>query len=195
MSTSPLEAIELCDTDYSYAAEHKYAVKYMSDNLSLFSKEIVAYIAGFVVKTMENKIQCCICLSALREDNEGIQSSLIHCENCGGLIFIVYICNMVESMIRFQINTSPLGQFNKQISDIICAKVLNSFVGKEIFKTLEKHSLAQSFQDNHILYLIKSTVYLYIKIRLHHTTKSYSEKLHKNIIRHRNLKTTLFLGQ
>lgn len=50
-------------------------------------------------------------------------------------------------------------------------KVLNNFIGHNLFQTLENHTFEQSAFDNHIVYLIRSICQKYIKIRLHLITQ------------------------
>lgn len=196
-STSPLESV-FEEERKQINDEHNYILQFTPNNLSLFTKEVVGYIAGFVVKKLEQKIKCAVCIHALRAD-ERMQSSLFSIKNREGLIFpskdVINVCSLVEAKIRQCLCATGLKNFNKKMIGNVGSSVLSSFLEKDIFKTLYIHCYNQSFDNNHMLYLIRAICDIYVDIRLHHSTKLFTEQLHKTNIRQHNLKTTLFLGQ
>lgn len=175
--------------------EHAYSKKEMKD-LGEFGEEIVKYIAGYVSRSIQEKIVCEECCAALTDINTS--ASLIAAKNRGGLVYpsndVVTICIQVERYIRRFLNTCGVSKINKSVILGIKSHVLKYCLDKSIFSQLFKHSLNFDFNDNHLYHLINLVVETYFKVRIHHTCKLKASKEVGISTRHKNNKLTLFKG-
>ena len=74
--------------------------------LNDYVENVVTYIAGFVVKSLSNKLHCEICVSALT--NKNIENKkfaqLINMKTKGGLTYpsedVIFVCQKAEKLFR-----------------------------------------------------------------------------------------------
>lgn len=172
---------------------------YFSDTriITEFSEQIIAYIAGFIVKYLYNKIRCENCLSSLQStDNNKRIFSLINFKNKYNLIFpsidIFNVCKKCEIVLRFALkeNENALMQYKFSIS-YLTSQVLPYFLHNDnIFSELINHSIEQNPLSNHRIHLIKCICEKYFSVRLFYISKQ-SKKV---TLRHHYNKITLFSG-
>jgi len=75
--------------------------EYIFDNsLSMFTREIVIYLSGFIVHKLNSKIKCDVCISALHGDKNNFLKSLIDLKDNDGLTYpssdVINICIQTE---------------------------------------------------------------------------------------------------
>jgi len=139
---------------------------------SAFIDDIVAYIAGFVVRKLKKNILCLVCAAELESESSG--SQLLNRKNRGGLVkasnSVIQICRIGERTVR------EFKQIDKPntVSKITLSamKYINM---EKYFINLSTHILDQEPLNNHLLQLIKYILNYYITIRLHHINKSTNE--------------------
>jgi len=164
----------------SYINDHDYIYTQNIYNFSNFSKEIIIYIAGFVVHKLSSTIKCDKCLKALcSNDKESFLNSLITLKNKegdkGGLNYpsddVIIICLQTEKILK------SLNYENRQIHTLfIQSKVLYHFYNSNIFSSLESHSLeSNSPLTDHVTLLIKSISSTYIKLKVNYNLKSHND--------------------
>lgn len=181
------------DHDYIYT-QNIYINIY---NFSNFSKEIIIYIAGFVVHKLSSTIKCDKCLKALcSNDKESFFNSLITLKNKegdkGGLNYpsddVIIICLQTEKILK------SFNYENRQINTLfIQSKVLYHFYNSNIFSSLESHSLeSNSPLTDHVTLLIKSISSTYIKLKVNYNLKSHNDN---PSLRMWYNKLTLFRGE
>lgn len=176
--------------DHDYFATGTY--------LSEVAIHIVVYIAGFVVRHLEKRLNCEPCLSVLRGDGSHVAYSLTHRKSRGWLVLpsndVVDICVCAEKVFRCHTTGNskvPLKNlFFKCVSE-----VLGEFIFKPVFKELADHMKNQHPLDNHMILLIKAIATRYLLTRQKHATKRISDALHENKIRTTYTKLVLFKGQ
>ena len=142
------------------------------------------------------------CITAVTENNTTGNYKLVNSKDRGGLIYVNssvrIVCEMTESTIKKLFLVSPgFVPKIKNINAVVITNVLKHVVQKYdyCFESLKDHSLSCSPLSNHQLELIKLISSCYLKIRMHHTAKSLSEKLDKTKIRKLLSKLILFKHQ
>jgi hypothetical protein len=169
--------------------------------LSLFVRNIVVYISGFVSDAVAKKTTCPSCVLALcgSETDETISLmqdyTLITEKNNGGLVLpssdVVQVCKIAELEIR-------RAQSNG-IQSITGSEVVKSISMRcnqpEIFTTLRlENSADHPLFSGHVLSLIRSVAKEYVKIRLHHMSKEASLANCPTTIRSKCTKVIHFSG-
>lgn len=109
----------------------------------IFTKEIVIYIAGFVVHKLSSTVHCQTCLQSLRSSNkEQFCNSLIAFKNRGGdkggLNYpsddVILICLQTEKVMKsFNYQNKPIKILFLQ------SQVLKHFYNSYIFNSLKSH--------------------------------------------------------
>jgi len=181
----------------SYINDHDYIYTQNMYNFSSFSKEIIIYIAGFVVHKLSSTIKCDKCLKSLcSNDKESFLNSLITLKNKegnnGGLNYpsddVITICLQTEKFLK------SFNYENHQVNTLFLqSKVLYHFFNSNIFSSLKSHSLeSNSPLTDHVTLLIKSISFTYIKLKVNYNLKSHNDK---PSLRMWYNKITLFRGQ
>lgn len=177
-STVPMRSlIELSNgsddyLDDSSLQDHDYI--FNSRNLTEYTENVVEYIAGFIVRHLNKKLNCEICLSALQGSNISA-CSLTQFKNRGGLIIpapdVIQICILVEKEIRHTIATKILSTkiVSKETFLKISINVLNKLLFKNMFSTLIHHQ--------HYSILPKAVIETYLHIRFFYITRTNNEQI------------------
>lgn len=129
-----------------------------------YNSEVVTYIAGYVIKTIKNKIKCDMCRQSLESKENN--SLLLKIKNRRGLLLpspqVITICKVAERVLRQQKDLFTVK--NLMTSLIYCAKKL---LPGDIFNHLDDLS-QKSVIDNHKSQLIYNILHKYFDIRLYH---------------------------
>lgn len=164
----------------SYITDHDYITKNSYIN-SDFSKEIIIYIAGFVVFKLTSVLHCEPCLAALYAPNkDDFLNSFITLKNKvsneGGLTYpsedVIFICFHTEKTLK------SYDYQNKRVNKLfIQSKVLTHFIhNTSIFNSLKNHSSqSNSPLSDHIILLIKSITTTYINLKVRYSLKKHNE--------------------
>jgi len=127
-----------------------------------FSKQIIVYIAGFVVRHLKKSLYCEECVNALTKDERDINSILIQIKSRGNLQYpsssVIKICYEAEKVIRFALAESG-GKFilKKYTEAYLINYLLVKFTESNyLFLNLKEHSHDQNFLENHIIHLTKA---------------------------------------
>lgn len=178
--------------------DHDYICAQNPYTFSNFSKEIIIYIAGFVVHKLTSTLHCDICVKSLYSvDKAPFLNSLITLKNKGGnkggLAYpsddVILICLHTEKILKNE------NYHNKAINHLqVQTKVLNHFLyNPRLFSTLKSHSVdSTSPLSDHVYLLIKSIAFSYIKLKVNYSLKQHREK---PSLRMWYNKLTLFKGQ
>lgn len=170
--------------------------------ITQFSNIIVSYIAGFVTKTLLNKLECENCINELiqlaPDRSKSTNYILIATKNRGGLVYpsenVVSICKVCEKIIKYALSESGGKILAKKYDEMfLISKVLYEFIGQNtIFKNLGDHIYDQCAMDNHYMHLIRAIAQNYIKIRMFHIFKQFNNPESN---RHIYNKLVLFKGK
>lgn len=168
--------------------------------MDIIKFNIVEYISGFVVRSNSKRLNCEECWISLTKENVSSKVSLISFKIRGGLVglqpshdvkFVFKIC---ENVIRLKFLGNAFVK-QKNVLNITTLKVLNKCIGKDIFGNESSHFLEQDPDQNHFVFLLNAICVKYFTVRLHHFTKLYNQKIHKQKVRNHLAKTITFLGQ
>lgn len=181
--------------------DHDYMPSMTS--LSKFVDNVVVYIAGFVVRSLQSELHCEICLASLisvsQEDVCQSDYGLIDIKDRGGLISpspdVVAVCKSAEVSVRKFIGPGQKPILKSSVTMRIENDVLSNFIGSEIFTSLTDHGLETTPMNNHHVNIIRSIASKYIKIRLYHQCKTYTRLVQGENCRSVCSKTVVFKGQ
>ena len=117
----------------------------------------------------------------------------------GGLIKpsndVIQLCTVSEKMLRILLvengGKPPKGSECLKLR----SKIIEKFVGSDIFNKLHEHSLENALPENHIVMLARSVVKLFMKIRLNHIASRHNHNLQKTFLRQHLNKCVLFQNQ
>jgi hypothetical protein len=175
-------------------------------SMSIYKENILAYIAGFVVRKVLKFISCKVCAEALLEkDNNNIYYlNLINVKNNGGLIVpsadVVKIVKKCESFFNAYITGgNGLISSARNIKGILANKIRRELFSLGIFSHLLDHDFQNCdiTEDLHSTRLTKLIIDYFLKIRLYRYGQQYtSEKLKKKKhgLRQQANKLILFQG-
>ena len=167
----------------------KYSA-HIDESSSLYLKDILYYMSGWVVRAISRNIKCLDCLSALINQNLTLDHD--YCapipddvtpywtlfKQRGPLIYassgVIKILEMSESIFRLAINTD-LSNIKKSILVYLVTEKL-SFL--DMFPGLSKHYLENSvLEDHHCTQLIKIISGKYFESRIRTWSKNYTVNL------------------
>lgn len=182
----------------SFIMDHDYIGNNSEYSISQFSKEIIIYIAGFVVYKLSNSLKCEECkraLAAVKKDC--FLNSLITLKNKGGdkggLMYpsedVIEICFKTEHFLKIY-NYKQKAINRLEIQTKVLADYLYS---STLFKSLRSHSQeTRSPLSDHFTLLIKSIAITYINLKVNYILKTHNET---PSLRQWYNKLTLFRGQ
>lgn len=165
-STS-MEAIE-----EEFLADHDYL--FDPTALTEYTKNVVEYIGGFIVRHLNKKMRCETCLSILTRNAEKY-NSLIYFKNRGGLVIpskdVTLICENTEKEIR-----ALLSSCNDRIKLVsrssflkISINVQTKLMSKKLFSDCETHE--------HFSLLPKAIIETYLHIRFFYITRTFNAQI------------------
>lgn len=156
--------------------------------------DIVAYISGFVVKSLKKCVTCLTCKRLL--ECEYIMSALQMRKQYGRLVkastLVIDICKAAEKYFRFFDKTTNI--FNKNIKNLIQILVKNTFetLSSSILTEFHDHHLEDDPIDGHAFELIKKILGTYFNLRIHHETVKKLDNSKKARVRSIYTKSILF---
>lgn len=182
---------ELCQFLNPY--EHDYAVSPKSWHLTEYCSDVIGYIAGFVVKKLEGKINCEKCLGILKND---FSSSKLQIRKSYGNLtssskYVIDICTIAEKTLRWsQKSHNILKRKNKNLLEYLTLQSLES-VNTDSFNVFNEHA-----DKTHSTSLTKLILSTYINLRIHfEITKQNRFMLDVNRLRSRLTKLITFQNQ
>nr|CAH7724979.1 unnamed protein product [Callosobruchus chinensis] len=154
--------------------------------------DIVAYIAGFVVKNLKKCIACDDCRLLIETTNT--HSLLQKRKQYGSLTnaspFVITVCQQAERSIRSLKSISNIfHKKHKNVEKYLINYTLNN-INKIVFNVFGDHVLDDNVENNHSTTLTKLILQKYIRIRIHHESNIASEP-HRHL-RSRLMKTITF---
>ena len=173
--------------------------------LSPYKEAAIGYIAGYVVRVVDRRIQCLVCTSALQaqgslDETYARKVALITCKNRGGLIrpspSVIKVCETTEKCFQHMLKTNN-GK-PPQTSNVIptlSTVVLHQLAGHLIFESLVDHMFDSTPENNHLIRLIKCVCSCFGKIRMHHVARRYTEQIIGDRVRKQFTKLVLFKHQ
>jgi hypothetical protein len=156
---------------------------------SSYKHDVIAYICGFIIRKLKQKINCPKCCSAL-ESNISF-SKLITRKDRGGLIKpssdMISICKTAEIIFR----SHNICSGNIVLKLIYLTKKQLDI--NTLFPSLNDHILDQDPLNNHLLQMLNLILKYYFSIKLFHKNMQINQV--KDRIRHKYSKLILFKNQ
>ena len=183
--------------------EHKYAKKCDLTSLSEFRVNVVAYVAGYVVKMVRRILHCPDCLGSLTAAPLSEKLLFVKLKDKGGLIkpseSVVKVCEITEQAISRMMASCkgnlPLALGSKLVATVSLSVLSEVGESKSVFADLYDHMFDSSPESNHVYKLIKVISQCYIKIRMHAIAKRYTEHKTGTKVRKQLTKLVLFKHQ
>lgn len=173
--------------------EHDYFLLPKLSTLSQYVEDVVAYIAGFVVRKVKLVVKCEECLQIIESD---VVTSRLTLKKSHGYMsnasqFVIVVCKLGEQYLRFHKEL-----FSKRsttyVQKYIILKVLNNLPAN-LVEPFSNHLFDEEPLSNHFISLIKIILEFFFKVRLHHELSKIQSKDER--IRHILTKTILFKNQ
>jgi len=170
--------------------------------LSRYVENAVAYIAGYVTRNLLKHLSCRICAVALTKEDtkcDRNQCHLIHVKDRGGLITpsttTVAVCAEAERCFqRLKVSQPPsCPNFAETVMLCVTENVMTR--QQAVFPQLHNHMFDTEPENNHVIHLVKAVAQEYIKIRLYHWGKEYSNQITGPKVRKSLSKLILFRHQ
>ncbi|KYM99501.1 THAP domain-containing protein 9 [Cyphomyrmex costatus] len=152
---------------------------------SEYHSDIVTYIAGFIVKSVQKTNHCKMCLETLQSPEN--KCELISLKNrkfkkcnderqSSGLIFpsedVITVCKIAEQVIRTTNNVFA----TKNILDFLIITARKQILPLHLFKELDL-AVSKHVLSNHKFQLINQILKKYFTVRLQHASKSLRDTI------------------
>lgn len=208
---SPISSLEDLNIIKKYNIDVPESIEFEEEfidlipKLSDISENVVAYIAGFVVKKMKKITFCPKCISLLQQDGSSKDDThfkLLNQKNRGGLlrpsVDLISICIFVERKVRYVISLND----NKMPKEKI---FFETFVTNLTRQAMEEkkyfvyddgdHIFEHTFLENPYSKIVKNVISIYAKLRFYSLAKKQTEDIKGELIRKKFTKLILFSGQ
>jgi hypothetical protein len=148
------------------------------ERLTLYVSNVVVYMAGFVGRSVAQKIKCPSCIISLLAkdmDTTKLRSDfvLINEKNNGGLYIpspdVIEVCRITESEVRRSI-ASGIPRVNRK--DILKATIRFCNSASLFLELRQENSKEHPLFSDHVLNLIQKIANRYLTIRLYHLGKA-----------------------
>jgi hypothetical protein len=170
--------------------------------MSTFCDNVVQYIAGFVVKSVQKKQLCSECATALTMPTKELNTSdkrLIDIKNCGGLVHpsndVVKVCKVTETIFRSRMAPGEKPVYAVNLQSALTTWTLHNLINMNLFSDLSEHFLTCDPLTDHRNKLLVDIIHQYLLIRLHHEAKTYTNTVQGEKVRSFLTKTVTFKGQ
>jgi hypothetical protein len=186
------------DVDHDFAGfDHAYSC---TTRLSLFTQNVMVYVAGWVVRKLLTRVKCEPCQEGLVElESQSLDDEshkLLRFKQKGGLkvpsASVVKIVTCAEKHLRslsdIHIATPSLSM--KKIE----MRVLAEAAGINICDPTHSAETQEGI-DNHNISLIRLIASTFLGMRQHHIVKLHNERIRGRVCRYNLTKTILFKGQ
>ena len=142
--------------------------------LSPFANYVIAYVAGFTVKSLKYSLKCIDCINATiaPKNCTGISNlALIATKSRGKLMYpsqdVIKLCTKAETNIRISLKESGNKILAKKYSeDYFVTHTLAEIGGSQLFNSLDVHDRDQENLETHSARLKEGIVRKYVKTRL-----------------------------
>ncbi|KAJ3661908.1 hypothetical protein Zmor_006283 [Zophobas morio] len=157
------------------------------------AEDIVAYIAGFIVKSLQRDVVCSRCKELL--EGEEVLSKLQIRKTFGRLYrasnLTVLICKAGEQAVRFLKAESKLFIQNEQTLQALILNIIQE-LPSDVFQSFGNHVFDGEIWNNHSIELPKLILKKYINLRIYHETSKLSDV---RTLRKKLTKTILFRNE
>ncbi|KAF3840401.1 hypothetical protein F7725_019118 [Dissostichus mawsoni] len=150
------------------------------NSLFQYKEAAISYIAGFIVKKIEQKVTCMPCSYALTSADS--VHPFVTLKNRGGLQKpspgITSVCQVTERCFQRLLNANegkaPQG---RGTTAAIVHQVLSECSERNLFPQLHNHMFDMCVEANHVHVLVKMASALNCKVRLNHIARRQTDKI------------------
>ena len=165
-------------------------------HLTSYVNDVVAYIAGFVVKCLKRCVTCGFCFGLLETDEP--LSLLQKRKQYGRMInaspFVIKVCEIGEKCLRLMIHEHKNIFIARNLHQILINATLNN-IPQSTYDIFHSHNSNDDPLDTHSVNLVKLILRRYFTIRIHHETRRLQERNSDSKIRSLFTKAILFKNQ
>nr|CAH7767096.1 unnamed protein product [Callosobruchus chinensis] len=136
-------------------------------DLTDYSKDVVGYIAGFVVRQVRKVVTYSKCISLIESDES--LSILIQLSNQSFLNIVIDVCKAAEKCFRFIHKTSDI--YNKNVSNLLVLLIITNTMCNipiQVYDDFGDHFYDVDPLRGHTTILIKLILKKYFSLRIHH---------------------------
>lgn len=164
-------------------------------HLTPYCADVVAYIAGFVVKCLKRCVTCKFCLGVLEEE---VPISKLQMQKAYGLLvnassFVVEVCRAAEKCLKVFLTRGYFMRRRQHVSELIINQTLRN-LPTTTYDVFGDHIFDFDQDNYHPVELLKLILKKYVSIRIHHETKKMKD-FGQDRVRSLLTKTILFKGQ
>lgn len=177
--------------------DNDFVLPNFNENLSTFTKTVVEYVAGFVVKKIIKSINCEVCIESLL-GSPTVDSLIGQKDFSDYLKFLTYpsedvfyVCLKCETYFRE--NLKMKFNITKKNFEKIVLRVLLDLTSDSLFLNLNNHIADQEPINSHRYLIIKYIVEVYFDVRLKYESKL--KNMSRESLRNYLNKIVLFSGQ
>lgn len=172
--------------------------------LSPFVDGILEYIAGWVVRKLQQKLKCDACLNCLVDNDltnacmTGQPVSLLEIKGNGGLVYpsnaVVELCKHAEKVMRATVDVCHV-QNTAAWGLKLEANVFKSMTSCLFLSNADHFNETIHGIDSHYFSLVRCIVRTYLTLRRRHSVNMTNSKIKGKSVRQKLTKTVLFKGQ
>lgn len=165
-------------------------------HLSPFVEDVVAYISGFVAKSLIKKITCQQCANIIVKEE---CSSILQKQKSWGKLtsasdFVISICKIGEKVLRELKARSFLVKQQKNLKDYMTILALRK-ISPSVYDVFGDHLFDGTLIESHHIGLTKIILNKFFNVRMYHEVNIINEKNNLNRVRSILTKTILFKNQ
>ena len=152
------------------------------ERLSLYSEDVVSYIAGWIARKLQTKLKCMECALSLTSLDPKPKYSLLSIKDNGGLMLpsndLRQICIRAEKIYRL-IERPNTSRFTVELMRSIKTELFRT-----LFKSLEEHHYNTiNGIDSHVTSLVRLICAKFFNLRQHHKAKRHNLHIHEKRMR------------
>lgn len=174
--------------------DHDYLCRYF---LSEYIEDVIAYISGFVVKSVSRKINCKKCIVLLEGDSplSKLQSRKTYGKLKKASNFVVKVCSQAEKCIKVIKNKGALNLIKTEHLKKGLVNTSLRYLSQNIFDIFGNHVYDFEPLNDHCIIVTKLILDKYIEIRLHHEFSNMLKLDNRPRVRSLLTKSILFQNQ
>ena len=176
----------------------------MEEDHSIFKKNILAHIGGFICRSMRNNISCETCSEALlSDDKSGEDFALIREKDNGALVYpshdVLRVLSIAENVFKQYCIKGLMSPSCPGLRSKMKIRVMHELYDTAVFSCLHQHDIQNHcpLEDMHSTQITKTIAHKYFDMRLFRYQQKYNDDvLHKGKVgkRQKLNKSLIFSG-
>ena len=149
-------------------------IEFHSHSHSIYKKNMLAYIGGYICRSLAKTLSCDTCLDSLHDPEMANNDActLIKVKDNGGLLYpsadVLTVLSVTESVFKEFCINCLMPQSSKSLRSKMKVKIMEILFDKDVFDSLAVHDFDTHCptQDMHSSQLCKAIAHKYIDMRL-----------------------------